>query len=133
MSAADDIARRALEQIGIPFRLHGRCAGEALDCVGLVAVALGDIAQRCAVPMNYTLRGDFEGVVEHYFKSVGMKTCTAPYADGDIVLVRAAPGQFHLMVRAHQGFVHAHAGLRKIVLTPGASLWPVTRAWRAIC
>jgi murein DD-endopeptidase / murein LD-carboxypeptidase len=132
MSAAE-IAQRALAQIGVPFRLHGRCAGEALDCVGLIAVALGDIAQRCDVPMHYTLRGDFEDVVKQYFETVGLQKCNAPFADGDIVLVRAVPGQSHLMVRVEDGFVHAHAGLRKIVLTPGAALWPVTGAWRAKC
>jgi murein DD-endopeptidase / murein LD-carboxypeptidase len=132
MSAAD-IGRRALAQVGVPFRLHGRCAGEALDCVGLVAVALGEITGRCDVPMHYTLRGDFADVVDRYFESVGLKKCTEPFADGDIVLVCVAPKQSHLMVRADGGFVHAHAGLRKIVLTPGPPLWPVTGAWRATC
>ena len=35
-----DAAERALAQIGTPFRLHGRTAGVALDCVGLAAHAV---------------------------------------------------------------------------------------------
>jgi murein DD-endopeptidase / murein LD-carboxypeptidase len=130
MSGAQ-IAERAKAQLGVPFRLHGRLPGEALDCVGLVAVALGDLATQ-PVPIHYSLRGDFLELVARFFAHNTFQKCCAPFQDGDIVIVRAAPGQLHLIVCASDGFVHAHAGLRKIVFTPGAPLWPVLGHWRFI-
>jgi murein DD-endopeptidase / murein LD-carboxypeptidase len=121
------IAQRALAQIGTPFRLHGRCAGEALDCVGLVAVAIN---VQEATPFNYSLRGDFEYDVIRFFNAANFHKCCAAFLDGDIVLVEASPRQLHLMVAAKDGFVHAHAGLRKITFTPGPPLWPVIGQWR---
>jgi murein DD-endopeptidase / murein LD-carboxypeptidase len=122
-----EIAQRAMAQIGTPFRLHGRCAGMALDCVGLVAVA---IDTEHAIPFNYTLRGNFENDVIHFFDVAGFQKCCAAFLDGDIVLVMAGPRQFHLMIAVQDGFVHADAGLRKITLTPGPPTWPVIGQWR---
>jgi murein DD-endopeptidase / murein LD-carboxypeptidase len=121
------IAQRALAQIGTPFRLHGRCADEALDCVGLVALAI-NVQQ--ATPFYYSLRGDFEYDVIRFFDAANFHKCCAAFLDGDIVLVEASPRQLHLMVAAKNGFVHAHAGLRKITFTPGPPLWPVIGQWR---
>ena len=52
--------------------------------------------------------------------------------DGDIAIVACSPQQFHLMVRAANGWVHSHAGLRKVVHTPGASPWPIVAVRRMI-
>ncbi|WP_317617053.1 hypothetical protein [Sphingobium sp. SCG-1] len=49
---------------------------------------------------------------------------------GDVVLVRAGAVQFHLMLKVPGGFVHAHAGLRRVVEMPGEPLWPVVGVWR---
>lgn len=121
------IAKRALAQVGTPFRLHGRCAGTALDCVGLVAVAI-NVQQ--PTPFDYSIRGDFERDVIQFFDAAKFTKCCAAFLDGDIVLVEAAPRQHHLMIAAKNGFVHAHAGLRKIVHTPGEPAWPVIGQWR---
>jgi murein DD-endopeptidase / murein LD-carboxypeptidase len=117
--------------LGVPFRLHGRLPGEALDCVGLVAVALGDIATQ-PVPIHYSLRGDFLELVAGFFTQKIFQECGAAFQDGDIVAVRTAPSQLHLIICASDGFVHAHAGLRKIVFTSGSPLWPVLGHWRFI-
>ncbi len=122
-----DIVRRALAELGTPFRLHGRCSGEGLDCVGLVAVA---IDARDQPPFNYSLRGDFANQVHAYFKSAGFRKCRSVILDGDIILVRAAPRQMHLLIVAPGGFVHAHAGLRKTVFMPGPLEWPMIGHWR---
>jgi hypothetical protein len=36
----------------------------------------------------------------------------------------------HLGVRTDQGFVHAHAGIGRVVETPGAPEWPVLAVYR---
>ena len=122
-----DIAARALTQIGTPFRLHGRRPGEALDCVGLVGFA---IQANNPVPLDYSLRGNFEPQVTAFFAAAGFEQCSTAFLDGDIVAVQAAPRQLHLMISARNGFVHAHAGLSKIVLTPGLPVWKVIGHWR---
>lgn len=38
--------------------------------------------------------------------------------------------QLHLAVRTKQGFVHAHAGIRRVVETPGEPQWPLLGAYR---
>jgi hypothetical protein len=38
--------------------------------------------------------------------------------------------QLHLGVRTADGFVHAHAGLRRVVETPGMPEWPLVGAYR---
>ena len=40
---------------------------------------------------------------------------------GDLLLIAAGPGQLHLAVWTGAGIVQAHAGLRRVVETPG---WP---------
>ena len=122
-----DIAARALTQLGTPFRLHGRRPREALDCVGLVGFA---IQANNPVPLDYSLRGCFETQVAAFFAAAGFAQCSAAFLDGDIVAVQAAPRQLHLMISAQNGFVHAHAGLSKIVLTPGPPVWKVIGHWR---
>src|SRR3546814_11269985 len=51
---------------------------------------------------------------------------------GDIVLVQAGVRQFHVMVFTGEGFIHAHAGLRRVVAMPGESPWPVIGVWWVI-
>jgi hypothetical protein len=34
------------------------------------------------------------------------------------------------MVHADNGWVHAHAGLRRVVHMPGPSPWPIIALWR---
>jgi hypothetical protein len=49
---------------------------------------------------------------------------------GDVALVRPGPMQLHLMIACPGGFVHAHAGLRRVVEMPGGSPWPLLSWWR---
>jgi hypothetical protein len=42
----------------------------------------------------------------------------------------AGPQQIHLGIRTAAGFVHAHAGIRRVVETPGTPAWPILAAYR---
>ena len=100
---AAEVVAAARALVGVPFRLQGRDR-DGLDCVGVAALALGR-----AAPRGYGLRS----------------------GDTAKALVRPGPLQLHLMVGTGAGFVHAHAGLRRVVEMPGESPWPIIGWWRA--
>ena len=117
------IVERARAMIGVPFRLHGRCE-KGLDCVGLVAVATGRDA-----PGAYGLRSGDIAMAERWLAQAGLSRVVEAQP-GDLALVRPGPLQLHLMIGTESGFVHAHAGLRRVVEMPGVSPWPVIGWWR---
>jgi hypothetical protein len=47
-----------------------------------------------------------------------------------LLLFSVAADQRHLAVLTERGFVHADAGLRQVVETPGPPAWRVLSAWR---
>jgi hypothetical protein len=49
---------------------------------------------------------------------------------GDVMMLEVASDQVHLAVRTDAGFVHAHAGIGRVVETPGLPEWPVIGAYR---
>ena len=124
------IAARAMTQVGTPFRLQGRTPDVALDCVGLVAHAIG--AEN--VVIGYSLKGAKLQFILSYMDSIGLQQLSklSCIHDGDVAIVACRHSQFHLMVRAANGWVHSHAGLRKVVHTPGASPWPIVAVRRMI-
>ena len=128
------IAARALDLVGVPFRLHGRLSEAGLDCVGLVAVSLQSVGFDLPIPAGYELRGQFQDRVQHYFYAPCFKALEPDedLASGDLCMVRVAPRQLHFIIAVAGGFVHAHAGLRRVVLTPGPVTWPVIGRWRYI-
>ena len=123
------LAREALGLVGVPFRLHGRTEA-GVDCVGLVALAAWRAGHWGAAPDRYALRGGRVAQFGAWLAAAGLRQVerTRP---GDIVLVQAGVRQFHVMVFTGAGFVHAHAGLRRVVAMPGESPWPVIGIWRA--
>ena len=124
MSRADEIVARARALIGTRFRAQGR-RGDGVDCVGLVAAALG----RSGVRRDYALRG---GCLEALrAELVGAELQPAQVAQaGDVLVVRAGAGQLHLGIWTGDGLVHADAGLRRVVERPGEVPWPVVGVWR---
>lgn len=113
---------------GVPFRLHGR-SERGLDCVGVVALAALRAGYRGVAPRGYSLRGGRLQDFRTWLHAAGLE----PVADmraGDVVLARVGPGQWHLMLRVEGGFVHAHAGLRRVVEMPGDCPWAVEGIWR---
>ncbi|CAH0350087.1 C40 family peptidase [Sphingobium sp. CECT 9361] len=129
MKRAERIVAGARALVGVPFRLQGRDADAGLDCVGLVACALAAAGHRGAVPGGYGLRGGDPVRFSGWLRSAGLRRVRILKA-GDVVLVRAGVAQFHVMLRVPRGFVHAHAGLRRVVEMPGEALWPVVSVWR---
>jgi hypothetical protein len=126
MSRGEAIAQRARALVGTRFRAQGRDA-DGLDCVGLVAVALG----RAGVRRDYALRGGCLGSLEAELSAAGLARVQEPAA-GDVLVMRAGPGQLHLGVWTGGGLVHADAGLRRVVERPGEVPWPVVGVWRDV-
>lgn len=126
MQRGDAIAERALALVGTPFRMGGRDPATGLDCIGLAAIALGGSSD---LPSGYRLRSGTADSWHRWFEAHGFVQPLCP-KPGDLWLVRAAPLRFHLMIAVPGGFVHAHAGLRRVVVLPGASSWPVDSVWR---
>ncbi len=129
MTRSERIVAAARSAIGAPFRLHGRSVETGLDCVGLVARALIAAGHKGGAPDGYGLRGGDVARFGDGLRAAGLRRVRIVRA-GDVVLVRAGPAQFHLMLRTDAGFVHAHAGLGRVVEMPGDSPWPVISLWR---
>ena len=50
---------------------------------------------------------------------------------GDVLLTRPGPAQHHLLIAlGADGFVHAHAGLRRVVCQQLVTLDPLLAQWR---
>jgi hypothetical protein len=120
-----DHAERARALVGTRFRPQGR--GEhGMDCIGLVLAACG--LPEDAAPRDYRLRSDRRdelaaGLLRHFRKVRCAET-------GDVMMLEVASDQVHLAVRTDAGFVHAHAGIGRVVETPGMPEWPVIGAYR---
>jgi cell wall-associated NlpC family hydrolase len=116
-------AARAL--IGTPFRLQGR-GRDGLDCIGLIAVVHGLQAE---APRSYALRGTpsdqaMEMLDRHFIRRLAMAPQVA-----DILLLQPGLDQLHLGLWTGTGLVHAHAGLRRVVETPGLPAFPLLGIW----
>jgi cell wall-associated NlpC family hydrolase len=125
------LAAAAESLIGVPFKLHGRDPRRGLDCVGFVAAALAVSGRTVRAPAGYRLRHcEIDGYLP-LADAAGFVAAEGPTQPGDILLTRPAPAQFHLMMAAMGGaFLHAHAGLGRVVASPAPLRWPVERHWR---
>jgi hypothetical protein len=116
---------RARALLGVPFRLHGRSLESGLDCVGVIAVAhdlLGD------APTGYSLR------TTQYERWITLldtlaERIAAPEI-GAVMLLQPGAAQLHLGLWTGTSLIHADAGLRRVVETPGVPRWPVMGLWR---
>lgn len=112
---------------GTRFRLGGRVPAHGLDCVGLVACALGTRA----APAGYGLRN--ASIARHlaFAQAAGFHPAAGPARPGDLLLAEPGPAQHHLLVMLDADrFVHAHAGLGRVVVQPGPPDWPIAVHWR---
>lgn len=132
MSASGQaIASAAAALIGTKFRLHGRDPRYGLDCVGLVACSLAGAGISAAAPANYALRNADISDALLFAGRAGLALCPHPLQAGDIVLTKPGPAQHHLAIMGRdKQFIHAHAGLRRIVSAPAPLPWPTVLHWR---
>ena len=123
----NDYAERARALVGTRFRLQGRSTG-GLDCIGVVLETFGIDPK--AVRTNYDLHRqdplELDAALLRHFRWIPRKQL----APGDIMLMTVAERQLHLAVRTAEGFVHAHAGLRRVVETPGMPDWQIWKTYR---
>lgn len=122
-----DYAATALALVGTRFRPQGRGEG-GLDCVGVVLATFGIEAQE--VPRNYHARGDHLRELREQLTRHFRRVRPAELRAGDVMLLAAGEDQLHLAVRTIHGFVHAHAGIRRVVETPGMPEWPMLAVYR---
>ena len=108
--------------------LAGFWLGSAWSTARLrVAAALGGVA----VPAGYGLRNRDIAAALAFAPGAGLVEVAGEPAPGDVLLVCPGPAQHHLLIAGRGGgFIHAHAGLRRVVATPGPLPWPVERRWR---
>ncbi|MGB5484863.1 peptidoglycan endopeptidase [Parasphingorhabdus sp.] len=128
------MAEKAMSLCGSAFRLHGRDPKGGVDCIGLADQCLLSADFDCGVPNGYSIRGGSEGAINEFMTSIGFDRFapSSELLDGDIVLARPSPVQWHFLIRAKDGFVHAHAGLGKVVFCPGDSPWPIVSIFRLV-
>lgn len=126
-----DLALAAEALVGSRFRLHGRDAVTGLDCIGVFAAALAACGRPAALPNFYSLRMRAPPELGEIAQSAGFAPCTGAVLAGDVLLVRIGPCQFHLALAVDcETFVHAHAGLMRVVRSALPGDWLVVRHWR---
>jgi len=121
------IGKAAMTLVGVPFRLHGRDPASGLDCIGLVAETMARAGYAPVAPHGYSLRASSIEALLPFVSANGFRRVRK---DGAIALVMVNPLQPHLVVRAPGGFVHAHAGIRRVTFLPGVLPWLIHTQWR---
>lgn len=104
--------------VGVRFRPQGCDPATGLDCVGLVWAAYAAAGRRLVRPAGYPLRGWSHGRVEAGLAAAGFVTAAGAPQIGDVALIAFPARQYHLGLMGPASFVHAHAGLRRVVETP---------------
>lgn len=126
------LASAAAAYVGAPFRLHGRSRA-GLDCVGLLGCALADCGRQVPLPQGYGLRNRDPARLFACFVPAGFvrQEDGASIDPGDVLVVIPGPAQQHLLIATGEDrFVHAHAGLRRVVEMAAPVPWPVLQHWR---
>lgn len=133
MNDADALAEAARQLVGTPFRLRGRDPGSGVDCIGLVSVCLSQIGRTPPVLPRYAMRNLDFAAFARILPAVGLRPSRSAAQPGDIVLMRPSAAQYHLAIIGPSGlFIHAHAGLRRVVEGPAPPLWASIARWHLI-
>lgn len=112
----EQLAEAAASFLGTRFRLHGRDPATGLDCIGLVDASLRAIGRNPVSPRGYRLRNSDVGNWLACASLSGFEDALGDKEPGDLVLYSPGPGQHHLAIAESDGlFIHAHAGLRRVV------------------
>lgn len=123
------LAAAACALVGTPFRLHGRDPATGLDCIGVLVVAMAAIGRKLDMPVRYGLRNTAfcrAGPVAH---AAGLRAICGPVEAGHVLMLRLSAAQAHLMIASGpETFIHAHAGLRRVVASPAPVPGPLDAA-----
>jgi murein DD-endopeptidase / murein LD-carboxypeptidase len=122
---AQCIVAGARALIGVRFRPQGRSRASGLDCIGLVATAIGAPNP----PRDYPLRGGSAARLTAGLAAAGLRPVEAA-RPGDVLVLAPGPAQLHLGIFTGGGLVHGDAGLRRVVERPGPAPWPILSIWR---
>lgn len=127
------LAQAAEALVGTKFRLHGRDPVSGLDCIGLLAAALVAIGRPTHLPTGYTLK---LRRIDYWLPdplACGFAITDQPMIAGDVLLLELGPCQQHLAIVTGSGrFIHAHAGLRRVVEGSGPLPGLVRHQWRML-
>lgn len=126
---AMDFAERARALVDTRFRFQGR-GRDGLDCVGVVLATFGidPAGVRSDYGPDHQDQIELDTALLKHFSRLQPRQL----APGDVMLMTITKRRLHLGIRTREGFVHAHAGLRRVVETPGMPEWPLLAAYRRI-
>jgi hypothetical protein len=125
------LANAASKLVGVPFRLQGRNPATGLDCIGVLAASLHAAGRPANLPRTYRLKTLRPIDADTWANASGLESASGPAVAGDVLLVRVSACQFHLLIALEPRlFVHAHAGLRRVVRHDGTVPWPIVGHWR---
>jgi hypothetical protein len=125
----DAVVARGRALIGVRFRAQGRSVEHGLDCIGVARMASG--TSETGGRRHYCLRASDPEIANGEFEACGFLRLAPCEAEaGDLLLVRPGPDRLHVVILTDLGYLHADAGLRRVVEVPGAVPWPVLSAWR---
>lgn len=131
MSTPLRLAQAAEALDGTPFRLQGRDPATGLDCIGLLSAAMARAGAAVSLPSGYPWRVcDLDRWLPAP-ESIGFAKASGAVKAGDFVILQAGPAQFHLAIAVRDGrWAHAHAGLRRVVITSQLPEGPIAVHWR---
>lgn len=125
MSRGEELASIAKRCVGTPWGEKGRAPGEALDCVGIVAVALRELGLPCQDLSDYSLdshRQNYHLVCRQLVPP--FCSIDSPGEPGDVVALKMARPEVdgHLVVYvgnlAGQPYMVEAERFRKVVMRP---------------
>lgn len=126
-----DLAKSSQQLVGTRFRLHGRDPASGLDCIGLLAAALHLAGRPVTLPSGYPLRlRDVQAWLPDP-ANLGFDEASGVPLPGDVVLLGLGAAQFHLAIAAEDGgWIHAHAGLRRVIHSSVLPTGEIAHHWR---
>lgn len=129
--SGDALAEAAHALVGAHFRLNGRDPDTGLDCVGVLACGLEAVGRPARLPRGYSLRCRGDREANRIAETAGLAVAIGPVTRGDVLLARCSPVQLHVLVAVGgEHFVHAHAGLRRVVVSGCDPAWRIMGRWR---
>lgn len=125
------LAQSAHSLLGASFRLGGSDPQTGVDCIGLVVAALRKMGREVSPIPAHSLRNTSINRFLALASQAGLQKVHGPILTGDIIMLRPSATQHHLAIQADaHSVIHAHAGLRRIVLSPAPLPWPKIGQWR---